>query len=172
MDSTERRFKSAEPKGAPSSAVNVFFDDIRLTYGGALKETAALSASGREIGRQTVVLRRVSGAPSMPAASKAVLASILHNAKAYDVVASTKTLTVSLDVYSAPEGASISYRTRGGVYQSLDHETDWHIQNLPRAVYLIRFQKAGYQDKEVTFDAINNPGTSVRATLEVRRAAP
>jgi hypothetical protein len=107
--------------------------------------------------------------PRLTLASKAVLASLLHNAKAYDVVASTKALTFNLDVFSEPRGATISYKLTGGTYEPLDHETDWRIENLARAVYWILLQKAGYQDKEVSFDAINSTGTSVQVHLERKR---
>jgi hypothetical protein len=53
--------------------------------------------------------------PHSTTASNDVLASILHNAKAYDVVASTKALTFNLDVFSDPAGATIDRRNQGEI---------------------------------------------------------
>ena len=80
-------------------------------------------------------------------------------------------MTFNLDVYSTPKGATISYRQRGGEFHPLDHETDWRIENLARAVYLIRLQKPGYDDKEVQFDAIDSTRTSLNIQLEPKRGA-
>lgn len=80
-------------------------------------------------------------------------------------------MTFNLDVFSEPKGAAISYRLRGGEYHALDHETDWRIENLTRAVYLIRFQKPGYEDREVTFDAIDSTSTSIDIRLKRKRGA-
>jgi hypothetical protein len=52
-------------------------------------------------------------------------------------------MTFNLDVYSDPKGATISYAERGKEDHLLDHETDWRVENLPRAVYSIRLQKPG-----------------------------
>ena len=109
--------------------------------------------------------------PHLNHASQAVLASILHNASAYSLVASSGFITFTLEVDSDPQGASVSYRQRGGEYHPLDHETDWRIENLPRAVYLIRLEKSGYEDKEVTFDAMDNTSTSVNVSLVRKRGA-
>jgi hypothetical protein len=159
----------------PSSvrAVNAFFDDIRYEYGEALKILA--TESGR-VGQNGPKLLAVGVAlPSSSAhftrASKAVLKSILHNAKAYDVVATSKSVTFNLEVYSVPDGATISYRQRGGEYHSVDHVTDWRIENLIRAVYYIRLQKLGFEDNEVTFDAVDSTSTSIKVPLVRKRGA-
>src|SRR5262249_51084093 len=107
--------------------------------------------------------------PRLSRGSSAVIASFLHTAKAYEIVASTKTLTFTLDVYSDPKGAKISYGQQGGSYQPLYHETDWKIENLPRAGYLILLQKEGYRDEVITFDAMDNTRTSVTVTLKRER---
>jgi hypothetical protein len=80
-------------------------------------------------------------------------------------------MTFDLDIYSDPKGATISYAQRGEDYHPLDHETDWRIENLPRAVYSIRLQKPGYEDDIDTFDAINDSRTSISRTLKRKRGA-
>jgi len=170
VDSTEAAYKQREREPSAAHAVNVFFDDIRLTYGDALKAISDQSAKLRHTG---TLMERVSAFPrgsslNPDPASEAVLASILHAARACEIVASLKEMTFNLDVFSNPKGATISYRLRGEEYHPLDHETDWRIENLPRAVYLIRLQKQGYEDKEVTFDAIDSTSTSIDILLRRR----
>jgi hypothetical protein len=171
VDTTEATFKQRGVDPEASRAINIFFDDIRFSYGEALEAMANESAQGTPIGPQLKAVKGFSGGPTvrLTRASSAVLASILHNAKAYDIAVSTKTLTFSLDVFSDPKGAKISYRQRGGNYQFLDHETDWQIENLPRAVYLIRLQKTGYRDEERTFDAVDSTRSSITIPLERER---
>jgi len=63
-----------------------------------------------------------------------------------------------------------AHRTEQALFahRSVDHETDWRIENLVRAVWLIRLQKPGYEDAEVSFDAINNTETSITIKLKQR----
>jgi hypothetical protein len=174
LDKTEVKYKEIGTNPLPAQAVGVFFDDIRFSYGEALRvlanESAQSSATGPRFERVGAAL--AGPLPRLSHASDAVVASILHNAEAYSVVASSGEMTFTLDVYSDPPGATISYRTRITEYLFLDHDTDWHIDNLPRAVYLIRLQKTGYEDQERPFDAIKNKGTSIKITLKQSGVAP
>lgn len=161
LEATEAKFNQQSREQHPIGDVSVFFDDIKLGYQevlGALPKAAELrEKDGR-------VLRVSAGRTKASLASR-VLASIQRNADAYYLVASTKFLTFNLLVYSEPKGATISYRRRGGEYRSVEHETDWRIENLVRAVWQIRLQKPGYDDAEVSFDAIDNTGTSITIRL-------
>ena len=171
LDATEKTYKEkgVDPSFAP--AVNVFFGDIRLDYNAALKTLADDSAhvpqNGLRLEHVNVTLDGRS--PRLSSVSEAVLASILHNAKAYDLVASTKLMTFNLDVFSEPKGATISYHQRGEEYQFLDHDTDWRIENLPRAVYFIRLQKPGYEEKEIPFNGVESTSTSIDIPLVPKR---
>jgi len=173
LDKTEATFKQKGVEQSSVRTVNAFFDDIRFDYGEALKVLGNESAQLRQDGPW---LLRV-GAPragmsaGVTRASAAVLNSILRNAKAYDIVASSGAVTFNLEVYSVPNGAKISYRQRGGEYHSVDHETDWQIENLVRAVWLIRVQKPGYEDKEESFDAVASTRTSIKIVLARKRSA-
>jgi len=174
LDKTEETYKKQGWDRASARAVNTFFDDIRFDYGEALKALADHSARGAQAGPRLEIVSEALGGPSprLNPASQAVLASILHNAKAYDVVASSSSMTFNLEVFSEPEGATVSYRLRGGESHALDHETDWRIENLPRAVYLITFRKEGYEPKEdVPFDAINSTSPSILVRLERKHGA-
>lgn len=173
LDSTEVAYKERGAEPSSTKVVNVFFDDLRVNYGEALK---ILSNSSARTQQNSPRLERVSAAlgspsPRLDRASIAVLTSILHVAKAYELIASSKTFYFNLTVYSEPQGAEISYRQRGGEYHPLDHETDWTIENLVRAVYLIRLQKPGYEDKEVQFDAIDSPDPSIVIRLDHKQGA-
>lgn len=173
VDQTESDFKGRSSERPASRAVDVFFDDIRLNYGGAMKTLAAEWAQASPAAPRLERAGVIYGDPpaKLAGASRAVLSSILHNAKAYEVVAGAGSLTFSLDVYSEPEGATICYRQTGQECKPVDHETDWRIENLPRAVYFIRLQKTGFRDKEVRFDAMDNTGTSVKVKLDSDRDA-
>jgi hypothetical protein len=173
LDTTEQAYKVKGSDQSFARPVNIFFDDIRFSYGEALKALANNSTVGPPAGPrlERMSAAKVGPSPRLNPASQAVLACILHNAKAYEVVASSKSVTFNLDVFSEPKGAAVSYRLRGGEYHALDHETDWRIENLTRAVYLIRLQKPSYEDKEVTFDAIDGTGTSINVRLDRKREA-
>jgi hypothetical protein len=161
LDKTETTFKQQGAEQPPVQQVDAFFDDIRFGYQealGILRGEVAREKDGQ-------LLRVSAGRARAPLNANLVLKSIRHNADAYDLVASAKALTFNLDVYSEPKGAAISYRRRGGEYHSVDHETDWRIENLVRAVWLIKLQKPGYEDAEKPFDAVDNTRTSITIKL-------
>jgi hypothetical protein len=164
IDQTEAEFKSkGDMANAQAQAANAFFDDIRYTYGEALTALASQSAQARSA---KPYLELVTTPPRATVMSNPVVTSILHNANAYDVVAETKSLIFTLEVFSSPREATISYRLRGGEYHYVEHDTDWKIENLPRAVYLVRVQKAGYEDQERPYDAIDSTIPSIKFDLK------
>lgn len=164
LDKTEAAFfKQQGAEQLPAQEVGAFFDDIRYSYQEALGILRGKEARLREKNGQ--LLRVSAGRAGASLNANRVLKSIRHNADAYHLVASTTHLTFNLDIYSEPKGAAISYRRRGDEYHSVDHATDWHIENLVRAVWLIRLQKPGYEDAVETFDAIDNTRTSVTIKL-------
>ena len=171
VDQTEAKFKQSVEPASSLAEVNTFFDDIRFDYGEALKILMEDSSQARFDGPGLLSVSAQVGklTPHLTRASATVLKTILRTAQAYDLVAESKTLTFNLWVYSVPDGAAISYWLRGGTPHTVDHETDWEIENLTRAVYLIQVQKSGYEPKEITFDAINNQNTSVKIPLERSR---
>jgi hypothetical protein len=174
LDKTEEAYKQKGSDQSSARPVNIFFDDIRFDYGEALKTLANQSAQGPQAGPR---LERVSAAlggppPRLSPASQAVLASILHNARAYDVLASSGYVTFTLEVTSTPDHATVSYRQRlDPEFKTLDHETDWHIPNLYHATYLIRFQKTGCEEQVITFQGGESSSTSLHADLVCKRRA-
>jgi hypothetical protein len=170
VDQTEKNYKQqgGEPSSELAKDIKIFFQDIRNDYADALKEPVKQSAQNIR-GEAPFELVRASlwePNPPLDPVSEAVLGSILHNAAAYEVVASTRDVKFNLDVYSDPQGASISWKLRGDQYTPADHITDWRIENLPIAVYYILLQKRGYADKETRFDASSNTGSSIHVRLE------
>jgi hypothetical protein len=170
VDQTEKNYKQqgGEPSSELAKDIKIFFQDIRNDYADALKEPVKQSAQNIRGEAQFELVRASLWEPNPPLdpVSEAVLGSILHNAAAYEVVASTRDVKFNLDVYSDPQGASISWKLRGDQYTPADHITDWRIENLPIAVYYILLQKRGYADKETRFDASSNTGSSIHVRLE------
>jgi hypothetical protein len=173
LGKTEDAYKGMGGEPSYAKAINAFFDDIRVNYGEAIKNLPNDSATARRTGPR---LERVSAALGDPSihlnpASEAVLGSILHNVKAYNVVASAGKLTFDLEVYSVPEGATISYRLLGDAYETAPRVTDSKIENLPIAVWYIRLQKTGYRDWEGRYDATTETERSIKGTLRRRGGA-
>jgi hypothetical protein len=175
LDRTEKIYKEqgGEPSSELAKDINIFFQDIRTDYADALKEPVKQSAQNIRGEAQFELVRASLREPNPPLdpVSEAVVGSVLHNAAAYEVVASTRDIRFNLDVYSDPQGATISWKLRGDQYKPVDHDTDWRIENLPIAVYYIRLQKNGYADKETRFDAISNSGSSIHVHLERKQGA-
>jgi hypothetical protein len=169
LDRTKNKFMGFQKELEPAyrRTVDIFFDDIRRTYA---KAQDALEKAFAKLPREESELRQVhyalSGLGPGLDPTDAVLDSIVHNEAAYDVVASSKLLTFTLEVDSRPDHANISYKLRGDDYRSLPHKTDWRIENLARAVYFVRVQKDGYEDQEKSFDAIKDTGTSISFDLK------
>lgn len=171
LERTEEAYKQRGVDQSSARAVNMFFDDIRLNYGEALNALTKDSARGLQTKLRLELVSRITGgsSPRLGPGAQAVLASILRNAKAYDTVASSGSMTFTVDVYSDPQGASVSYRQRNGEYRALDHETDWRIENLIRGVWFIRLQKPGYEDTERTVDAMDIEHPSINVHLVRKR---
>ncbi|MFZ1087515.1 MAG: hypothetical protein WAN35_21335, partial [Terracidiphilus sp.] len=151
LNKTESEYKQKEENGVgPSSAraINAFFGEIRHRYHDALKSLPSDSAQISSAGAR---LERVNAAPidsvfqQIPG-SNAVLKSFHDTAVAYELAASSGTMTRDLDVLSEPEGATVSYWQKGEPINVLEHETDSKIQNIFRAFYYIKFQKRGYYE--------------------------
>jgi hypothetical protein len=176
LERTKNKFVDLQKSMEPSSgrAVYIFFDDIERTYVHAQESLAKVSARLPRVqpGLRPVHYAFGGAASRLDPASDAVLESIVHNAAAYDVVASSKSLTFTLEVDSRPKGATISYKLRGDDYRPLHHETDWRIENLPRAVYLVRVQLDGYVEQEKIFDAIKDTGTGISFDLKPKSPKP
>jgi hypothetical protein len=171
LDATEKNYKEKGMEASFTPAVNAFFDDIRFSYSEALKTLTENFPKVSQTGPRLAGVNAFVGERSRRSgrASDLVFGSIQHNVDAYEIVASSKYLTFDLEVYSDPRGATISYKLRGDEYKTVEHETDWIIRNIPRAVYFVRLQMQGCKDEERRFDAITDPGTSIHVALKCPR---
>jgi hypothetical protein len=155
---TESSYKRKGMELSSISAVDAFFDDIRLNYEDVLKSLASASARQSQVNfrleRVTALLEGPKSETSNP--SEAVFASILHNAKSYDAVATSQSMTANLEVITEPKGASIYIAKRGLAYELQDHVTDFRVENLERRVYLIKLHMPGCEDWERQVDAGEN----------------
>jgi hypothetical protein len=133
-----------------------------------MKVLASGTAKAQNGGPRLELVKSASGSlHRLSPASDTVLKSILHNVQVYEFAASSGELTFNLEVHSFPDHATISYRQHGDKeYTFISHLTDWRIENLPIGVYLIRVQKAGYEDNEEPFDAGTTSVPSITITLE------
>jgi len=144
---TEEEYRKLAKSQSPAS--NVFFDDIRSNYHDSLLRLSTQRNSGDH-------LQLVSAAPagSLDNVASFVIGSILHNVNAYETAASKARLTFTLRLRSDPEGAKIFYRRKPDEFQSFSDVTNSSIENLPIAVWFVKFQKDGYEEtEEVPYDA-------------------
>jgi hypothetical protein len=176
LDTTEAKYKEETNKGVDQSSigeVSAFFDDIRLDYRETEKVLNNESAESKQFAPRLLLVDawEADSSPHLTHASAALLKSILRNVKGYEIAASSKSMLFNLDVFSDPQGATISYHQRGKESHNLDHETDWRIENLSRGVYFIKLQKPGYEPNEVEFDAMTSTATSVSIPLRPKIGA-
>jgi hypothetical protein len=150
----------------PSVAVEakVFFGDIRRIYENARKTLTEKSDRETQPAYVNAVFsQRYDYFVDPNPASDAVVAAILHNVAAYEIVVSTEHMVFSLEVHSVPDDAVIYYRSALDDHETkLDHHTDWFLPStLARATYYIRCHKDAYDDVTETFDAQNDKRTSI-----------
>jgi len=134
----------------------IFFDDLRGIYHDLL---LTLSASTN----QNTRLRYVS--THTVDTAKTVIESIWHNEKAYNTVAVTQRWTFTLKLRTEPQGANILYRRKPDPFKSFHDPTNSEIENLPIAIWFVRFEKDGYEPKEVSYDAATETD-AIHSTLE------
>lgn len=165
---TESKFRELGDKSQVDAA-QVFFDDLRTSYTEVLADL-----SGKANGRAT---RAGFVATAWPPQEKhkshysltalAAFRPFELNELAYRLVADTETLTFNLEVSSNPEGATILYGRRGDTsYKQHSSPTNSTIKSLPYAIWIVRFQKQGFRDKDVEFNPFVEPNRVVHVDLE------
>lgn len=169
LDQTENTYKEKGTNPSFTPTIEVFFDDIRVSYDGALKTLARESSWVPQTSPRLIYADSATGGAlnSRIGASNAVLKSIERNIAAYHVAILSEALTFDLEVRSEPEqDAAISYRRgRGRRFVSWPSRTASTLQNLPRAFYTIRIQKTGYGDQCANFDAMTDTSTTITIPL-------
>jgi hypothetical protein len=169
---TESKFHELGDKSQVDAA-QVFFDDLRTGYTevlAGLSEKEKGSSTGASITTaawtsQTQANQRKG--PRYPLTALAVLRPFELNELAYKLVADTESLTFNLEVNSNPEGATILYGRRGDTpYKQHQSPTNSTIKSLPYAIWIVRFQKQGFRDKDVEFNPFVEPNRVITANLD------
>ena len=143
---TEEEYRKLSKSRSPVS--NVFFDDIRGNYHDSLLK---LSTQGVYEPYLRTVSADLFG--SLDSIATAIIGSILHNINAYETAVNTARLTFTLKLRTDPAGAKIFYRRKPDDFQSFSDVTNSNIENLPIAVWYVKFHKDGFKEEEITYDA-------------------
>jgi hypothetical protein len=170
VDGTEKMFRQQATPEDSVKAIAAFFDDIRYQYSKPLELIGKTQSAAGELPH--VMRASVNTSQQLKAVSRAVLGSMIHNAKAYELVSASDSLFFDLKVYSDPEGAAISYRHRGeDDYEKASEPTTVLIRNLEIGVYDIRSKRDGCLEQTVPYDAVANPDRSLHISLKCKRGS-
>jgi hypothetical protein len=165
VDETETTFKAYGKQNSNVPEVGVFFDDIRATYGNALKAVS----ENRQPGKSPLMLASnstTSPVPTKDRAAKAVIGSLHHNADAYTTAVSLNSLTFDLLVKSFPEGAKILYaREADPSFETYADPTNATINNLPLAIWILKFQMDGKKEATKTHNPFRERNHVVEAEM-------
>lgn len=160
LSTTEIEFLELSPTAEKANA-KVFFEDLHKTY-----ELASKQLKAGPLTRP--VAFRGNANPENSGLESIVLRAFEHNELAYDVVADTGSLVFDLDVRTVPVGAKVSYGKRGdSTFVPLQDETNSVIKSLPYAIWIVRFEKDGYQSARTE----HNPFTDKNHVLTVELVA-
>jgi hypothetical protein len=164
LRSTEAEFTKLTAGEGQQPNAGIFFDDLRRSY-----EVVAthLDRPKAEIGGGPR-LQRVSKEerPSAESLLALVLRPMEQNELAYKVVADDGSLTFDLEADSTPEGATVSYFRKGDSPRTNPDQTRATISKLPYAIWIIRFEKAGYKSEEREHDPFREPNHVVHVDLQ------
>jgi hypothetical protein len=157
LRATQENFHKLSAQSPNAAAATVFFDDLATSYDEVL---SSLSTQKTEADvKAHVVLSAwrppVAGAiknATYPLAAQAVFRVFEQNELAYAIVADTESLTFDLEVETSPAGATVSYHRRGDPYKDNPSPTNSVIKDLPYAIWIVRFQMPGFQEKEIEHD--------------------
>jgi hypothetical protein len=163
LAATQARYIQDAQGPSSVSQANVFFGDIRRTYEDARKTLFEKSERGHDGAEPQLEYVSAANQSSVSnSASAAVLAAVLRNVSAYELLISTKHLTFNLTVYSVPVGATIYYRRASDDQETeVGPPTDSTVENLVRATYYIRCHNKAGEDLKQTLDAVSDSRTSV-----------
>jgi hypothetical protein len=159
LQETEDRFNKLNAHETTGDTVEVFFDDLSLSYKDVLTRLQQNRSSYQS--NPTVVAARWFPSSSenlgYPLKAQAVFRVFEQHEAAYMLVSDTGSLTFDLEVKSVPVGAEISYHRRGDPYQEFSSTTNSVIKALPLAIWYVRFRKQGFQEREIEHDPYAEP---------------
>jgi hypothetical protein len=170
LDETQKAFRGLATTADQKQIGEIFFVDLRQSY-------VDLSVRLRKSSFHPVNYQQESQPLPMPnkhgsldgrynLASQAALRPFEQNELAYRIVADTQSLTFDLTVKSNPVGAAICYHRRGDPCRANPESTNTTIKTLPYAIWLVQFQKAGYNSKEVEHDPFRDPDHVIDVQLD------
>jgi hypothetical protein len=149
---TQAEFIRMSPAEDERASAEIFFQDLRTGYHEAI-DLVQRSAATLQIFSASLI--PVSD-DTQDRVSSPLLAVALRpfeeNELAYNVVADSGSLTFDLEVDSDPPGATISYRRRGDQPRVNPNPTNSTVHSLPYAIWLVKFEKAGYTSIEREHD--------------------
>lgn len=166
LSATKSEFIQLASAGDQNREAEVFFDDLRTSYQDAIVEVTRTTASS---GNPQEFLLIASKAPYEGGADPLVaeaLRPLEQNELAYNLVATTGSLTFDLEVDSNPPGASVSYHRRGDAWQPNPNPTNSTLHSLPYAIWIVKFEKPGYKTEEREHDPFRESNHVVSVELE------
>ncbi|MGH9641010.1 MAG: hypothetical protein ACRD3Q_01155 [Terriglobales bacterium] len=161
---TQDEFLKLTTSEGQEVSADVFFEDLRRSYGDAISHFGRTNATLKEAAHLVRVSdKRKDGAE--PLLSLA-LRPMEQNELAYKVVADEGSLTFDLDVDSTPEGAAVSYYRKGDPPHPNPDPTRSTIHSLPYALWIIHLEKAGYKAEDREHDPFREPNHVVHVDLQ------
>jgi hypothetical protein len=103
---------------------------------------------------------------------QAALRPFEQNELAYKIVADTESLVFDLNVTSTPAGAAVCYHRRGDPCRPNPDATNTVTKSLPYALWLVQFQKAGYNTEEREHDPFRDPNHVINVELRQQGKNP
>jgi hypothetical protein len=177
LNTTRSSFHALAGTTTQPIAEQVFFDDLRSSYeivmagiekgqlrsgfGAALNLVSygeAAQTKKPEVGYTIVV--------------QAALRPFEQNELAYKIVADTESLAFDLNVNSNPAGAAVCFHRRGDSCRPNPDATNTVIKSLPYALWLVQFQKAGYNTEEREHDPFRDPNHVINVELRQQGKNP
>jgi hypothetical protein len=168
VERTERSFNEARKQPSIPDAVNVFFDDIRHSYGEARKTLSVDERLPVDAGA-SIELASFSRATRGPGkhGDNVVIASIRRNAAAYSTVAAAGSMTFDIEIRSFPAGATVSYaKYADDEFELMDDKTNTILRNRPYAVWFVKFELAKHKTQTIKCDPYADSRHLVEAQLE------
>lgn len=152
LTDTQRDFVRMATAQDQAANAEIFFRDLRTGYEEALGQVGRSSARLGGVHGSLLLVSDDAQYRSADPLLAVALRPLEENQLAYNVVTSVGSLTFDLEVESAPPGAVVSYRRRGDAPRSNPNPTNSTIHSLPYAIWVIKFEKAGYKPIEREHD--------------------
>jgi hypothetical protein len=158
---TQQNFEKLAARDEQKSASGIFFQDLRFSYERALATIGDLTPRAGMYMRsfRFASLIGQGARPDYPILAQATLRVFEQNELAYKAVADSESLTFNLEVNSIPQGATISYFRRGDKPRQHTSPTNSTIHSLPYAIWILRFEMAGYRVEEREHDPFREPNS-------------